>query len=125
MSRIFLLVGIGGFIGSVVRYYFSHLINLNFPSSFPLGTFIVNLSGCLLIGIIFGFSEKGNLLSPEWRFFLATGFCGGFTTFSAFSLENLFLLREGEYFYVSLYTLASVVLGVVATLLGFLFTKLI
>ena len=60
MSRIFLLVGIGGFIGSVVRYYFSHLINLNFPSSFPLGTFIVNLSGCLLIGIIFGFSEKGN-----------------------------------------------------------------
>ena len=125
MNRIFLFVGIGGFLGSVARYYSSQFMNIYFPSSFPLGTFIVNMVGCLLIGVIFGFSEKGNMLSPEWRIFLATGFCGGFTTFSTFSYENLNLLRDGEYFYVGAYVSASVVFGLLATFIGFSLTKLI
>jgi CrcB protein len=123
MNRIFYIVGIGGFIGSVVRYYSQLFVTRIYPSTLPYGTFAINVSGCFLIGIIYALSERGNVLSPEWRLFLATGFCGGFTTFSSFSYESLNLVRDGEFFYLSLYVAASVIIGFAATYFGMLLIK--
>lgn len=123
MSRIFLLVGIGGFIGSVARYYSQQFLARSIPSVLPYATLAVNILGCFLIGIIYGLSNRGNLLSPDWRIFLATGFCGGFTTFSAFSYESLSLMQDGEYLYLAIYVAASVLFGLTATFLGILLIK--
>ena len=124
MIRTLLLVGTGGFLGSISRYLVSRFVQNSIPSSFPYGTFFVNIAGCLLIGIIYGLSERSSLLTPGWRLFLAGGFCGGFTTFSTFANENLALLRDGEFFYFFLYTGLSVFLGISATFLGVLITKI-
>ena len=118
MTRLLLLIGIGGFIGSVARYLLQQFIYRFYPASFPVGTLSVNLLGCLLIGIFYALSEKGNLLSPEWRMFLTTGLCGGFTTFSTFSYESVQLLNDGEFVYVIVYATASVLFGILATIAG-------
>jgi CrcB protein len=125
MIKTLLLIGTGGFLGSISRYLASRFLQNTIPSSFPYGTFFVNITGCLLIGIIYGLSEKSSLLTPEWRLFLAVGFCGGFTTFSTFANENLALLRDGEFFYFFLYTGLSVFLGIAATFMGVLMTKIL
>jgi fluoride exporter len=124
MIKTLLFVGTGGFLGSISRYLVSRIIQNNFPSAFPYGTFFVNLTGCFLIGLIYGISEKSTLLTPGWRLFLAVGFCGGFTTFSTFANENLALLRDGEFFNFFLYTGLSVLLGITATFIGVLITKI-
>jgi fluoride exporter len=124
MIKTLLLVGTGGFLGSVSRFLASRILQDNFPSAFPFGTFLVNISGCFLIGLIYGISEKSSLLTSGWKMFLAVGFCGGFTTFSTFANENLALLRDSEFFYFSLYTGLSVILGIAATFLGVLLTKI-
>lgn len=118
-------VGVGGMLGSMLRYIFQLVLNRLYPSSFPWGTFSVNIIGCLIIGIVAGLISKGNIVSPEWRLFLASGFCGGFTTFSAFSLESVNLVQNGYYLHFSLYILASVALGLAATLGGFMFVKMV
>ena len=123
MNRVVLLIGIGSFLGGVCRYYSQQIISKFFPSPLPYGTLSVNIIGCLLIGIIYGLSERGNLLSPEWRLFLTTGFCGGFTTFSTFSYESIALIQDGEFFYLSLYIALSVILGLASTYLGMLVVK--
>ena len=114
MLKTITLVGIGGAIGSILRYLASTGIQNKFLSAFPYGTLCVNISGCFLIGIIYALAERNNI-SPEWRFFLATGICGGYTTFSTFSYESLALLRGGELFYATAYISLSVVLGILAT----------
>jgi CrcB protein len=124
MIKTILLVGTGGFLGSVSRFLASRFMQNNFPSAFPFGTFFVNISGCFLIGLIYGLSERSTLLTSGWKLFLAVGFCGGFTTFSAFANENLALLRDGEFFQFMLYTGLSVILGIVATFTGVLITKI-
>lgn len=116
MLKTITLVGIGGAIGSIMRYLASSGIQNKFLSAFPYGTLCVNISGCFLIGIIYALAERTNF-SPEWRFFLATGICGGYTTFSTFSYESLSLLRDGELFYATTYITSSVVLGILATFL--------
>jgi fluoride exporter len=116
MLKTITLVGIGGAIGSILRYLVSTGIQNKFLSAFPFGTLCVNISGCFLIGLIYAFAIRSNI-SPEWRFFLATGICGGYTTFSTFSYESLSLLRDGEILYATAYISASVVLGVLATFL--------
>ncbi len=123
MNRIFLLIGIGGFIGSVLRYYSQQLVSRFFPSTLPFGTLAVNIAGCLIIGIIYGLSERGNTLTPELRLLLATGFCGGFTTFSAFSYESIKLMSDGEWMYLALYVTISVVAGLAATFIGITITR--
>lgn len=125
MFKSLLLVGTGGFLGSVSRFLTSKYIQDNFPSAFPFGTFFVNIAGCLLIGLIYGISEKSTSFTLGWKLFLAVGFCGGFTTFSTFANENLALLRDGAFFYFFLYTILSVILGIAATFLGVLITKFI
>jgi fluoride exporter len=116
MLKTITLVGIGGAIGSMLRYLASTGIQSKFLSAFPYGTMCVNISGCFLIGIIYGLAERNNI-SPEWRLLLATGICGGYTTFSTFSYESLSLLRDGEIFYATAYIASSVVLGILATFL--------
>ena len=124
MIKTLLLIGTGGFLGSISRYLASHYMQNNFPSAFPFGTFIVNITGCLLIGLIYGASERSSLITTEWKMFLAVGFCGGFTTFSAFANENLALLRDGDFFHFMIYTGLSIFLGLTATFIGVLVTKI-
>jgi CrcB protein len=124
MWKSMLLVGTGGFVGSVTRFLTSKYIHGIMLSSFPWGTFVVNVTGCFLIGLLYGLSERGGFLSSEWRLLLTVGFCGGYTTFSTFAQENLSLLRDGEFFYFLLYTGLSVFVGLTATYLGNIITKI-
>ena len=119
-----LLVGLAGGLGSIARFLCQKYIYEWFPHPFPAGTLLVNIVGCFLIGLFSGLAEKGALISLEWRLLLTTGFCGGFTTFSAFALENINLLKTGHTGYFILYTTASIVLGILATLLGMALPKI-
>lgn len=123
MTTNIILVGIGGMLGSVLRYLASYFIQAAVPSAFPYGTFAVNVLGCLLIGIVFGVSERHEWLSSELRVFLAVGFCGGFTTFSAFAYESIILLQEKDYLTFALYSVISFVVCMLATLVGLAITR--
>ena len=123
MFRLILIVGAGGFLGTVSRFLATSLIQNHLLSTFPYGTFLVNIIGCFLIGLFYGISDRGNLLSSDLRMFLTVGFCGGFTTFSTFANENLALLRDGNFLLFALYTTLSVLLGLTATFLGNLMVK--
>ncbi len=116
MIKNLLLVGLGGSIGSMTRYAASFLIR---SKLFPYTTLSVNIIGSFIIGVVFAMSIKEAGLSNNWRLFLATGICGGFTTFSAFSLENMGLLQSGKIGMALTYIILSVVLGVTATFLGY------
>src|SRR6187399_1811916 len=119
-----LLIGTGGFIGTILRYLLSQFIQSKALSAFPYGTLGVNILGCFIIGIVFALSERTSM-HPEWRLFLATGICGGFTTFSAFTNETFGLLRDGQLWYASVYIIVSVVIGVLSTFIGYSLLKLI
>ena len=120
----FLLVGIGGFIGSVARFWVSKL-NIYFHFlSIPMGTLTVNILGSFIIGFITGISAKSELISPSLRLFLMVGICGGFTTFSSFTNENMTLIQNGQILSALLYTGLSIFLGFSAVYLGFLITNL-
>jgi CrcB protein len=123
-SKALLLIAVGGGIGSVARFLCQKYIYAANPSAFPWGTFAVNVAGCFLIGVFYALAEKGNILTPEWRLLLTTGFCGGFTTFSTFAYENIALMRAGDYLYCTLYAAGSVVLGIAGVWLGALLVKL-
>ena len=125
MIRNILLVGLGGSIGSIARYLCQKWFSENYPHPFPWGTFIVNITGCFLIGVIYAAAEKSTVLSPQTRLLLITGICGGFTTFSTFAFENMNLLRSGDIVYFFIYTVASVVLGIAGVFGGMAIMKLL
>ena len=125
MGSNILLVGLGGGIGSILRYLSQKWVNESYEHNFPLATFLVNVFGCFLIGILYALGEKGNILSPQSRLLLVTGFCGGFTTFSTFAFENMNLLRVGDNFSFLLYAVGSVVFGIAAVYIGSLLIKLL
>ncbi|HYM92750.1 MAG TPA: fluoride efflux transporter CrcB [Chitinophagaceae bacterium] len=114
MIKNILLIGLGGGVGSIARYLCQKWFAENIQHPFPWGTFVVNILGCFLIGLIYAMAEKTTLLSPQTRLLLITGLCGGFTTFSTFAFENMNMLRSGDSLYVLLYIVASVVLGIAA-----------
>ena len=114
-----LLVGLGGFVGSVARYQLGGwLLHMTAQERFPFSTFAVNVIGCLVVGVLAGLAERYELFGLGTRLFLFTGLLGGFTTFSAFGLETMYLLRRGEPWVAATYVGASVVLGIGAVWLG-------
>ncbi|MDL2243546.1 fluoride efflux transporter CrcB [Bacteroidales bacterium OttesenSCG-928-J19] len=124
MIKEILLVGLGGGVGSIFRYLTSVLVSKHCPSIFPWGTLVVNVIGCLLIGLLLGMIEKNQLLSPGLRFLLVTGFCGGYTTFSTFALENVNLFNTQHSLTAILYIAASILLGLLAVWGGLYLIKL-
>ncbi len=125
MIKNLLLIGTGGFLGSIARYLISQLnLTVSFHS-IPVGTLTVNVAGSFLIGFLTGIAEKSMILTPEWRLFLMVGLCGGFTTFSAFANENLMLIHNGQGLAVLLYTGLSIFLGFLAVYLGYVTTNLL
>ena len=125
MIKQVLIIGLGGFIGSIARYFLSKL-NLQFDfQSVPIGTLSVNVLGSFIIGFLTGISEKSEILSTEWRLFLMVGLCGGFTTFSSFTSENLMLMHNGLFFSIFLYTGMSILFGFLAVYLGYVTTNLL
>ena len=114
----FLLVFLGGGLGSALRYLVASAMN-QYSKVLPFGTFTVNILGCLLIGMILGYAQRENTLTSNQTLLLATGFCGGFTTFSAFANENLELIKNGEIFNFSVYTIGSILVGILAVFIGF------
>ena len=121
--RNLLWVGLGSFAGGALRYLIAQLTCTHgFDGSFPGGTFIVNLTGSFLLGLLFGLSARYSIFPDEIRLLLMVGFCGGFTTFSSFIQENALLLQTGQYATIALYTLTSLIGG---TVLFFLAVSLV
>ena len=119
----FLLVFLGGGVGSSCRFLISNVLNNNFKSFHYLGTFSVNVIGCILIGIVMGFLQKENNFNQNYLLLFSSGFCGGFTTFSAFANENLDLIKTGNFSLFFLYVISSVVFGIAAAYLGYFIMK--
>lgn len=119
-----LLVFIGGGFGSVLRFLVGKWLNTN-ENGIPFGTFVANVLGSLCIGLILGYAAKNNTLSQNYTLLLATGFCGGFTTFSTFAYENHVFLKSGDFTTFAFYTIASFVVGFLAVFAGMYLVKLI
>ncbi len=120
--KILFAIGSGSFIGGASRYLISLFFQQKIQGVYPWATFTVNLIGCFLIGIVFSAFEKGNM-SGDWKLFLTTGILGGFTTFSAFSMESLQMMRSGNVMLAMIYVLTSVLLGIVFSFLGYSLIK--
>lgn len=118
MIKNILLIGLGGGVGSILRYLCQKWAYQLYPHSFPWGTFAVNITGCFLIGLFWGLAFKSFVANESWKLFLMTGICGGFTTFSAFTLESVGLLKEQKTGLFFSYIIASIVLGLFATYAG-------
>lgn len=119
-----LLIAIGGAAGSVCRYLLSSAVLRAAGTLFPLGTFVVNVAGCLAFGVIAGASQGRFSLSPEVRALLLAGFLGGFTTFSSYMNESVVLVREGQFLWAMLNLAGQVVVGFVTFWLGFAIASL-
>lgn len=117
-----ILVFVGGGFGSVLRFIIGKWLN-NSETGIPYGTFAANIIGSLLIGIILGLAAKNETLSQSQTLLLATGFCGGFTTFSSFVYENHVFLKSGDFTSFALYTIVSFVVGFLAVFLGMFLVK--
>jgi CrcB protein len=122
MTKTIIYIAIGGAIGSVLRYLTTLLVNKYWINIFPLATLISNVIGCFLIGLFVGFLSKNNLSNADLKYFLITGFCGGYTTFSTFSQENLILFQTQPTTAI-LYIAISVFIGVFAVWFGLLVTN--
>lgn len=124
MIRTLLLIGIGSFAGGIARYLLTRWVQGASDSAFPFGTMVVNVTGCLVIGLLYGLFERGNLMSPDLRLLLTVGLCGGFTTFSTFVHENFTLFGNGNMLHFILYTTLSFGLGLGAAWLGHLIARI-
>ena len=118
-----LIIGLSGGAGSILRYLVQKIFQPHSTGVFPTGTFLVNIVGCFLIGLFWGWMNRSAEWSEELRLLLMTGFCGGFTTFSAFTLESIGLLKENKTGLFLFYIAGSVIIGLTATYIGIRLTK--
>lgn len=117
------VIGSGGFVGALARYGLGGLVHRQLPmTAFPYGTLVVNLLGCLLIGVLAGLADSRQLFGPEFRLFALIGVLGGFTTFSTFGYETVALLRDAEYLRAATNVGVHVILGLALVWLGYGFT---
>ncbi|MBQ0147659.1 MAG: fluoride efflux transporter CrcB [Flavobacteriaceae bacterium] len=114
-----ILVGLGGALGSILRYVVGVEIKQLVATSFPIATFIINIIGCLIIGLLYGISEKNNLGNSDLNYLLIIGFCGGFTTFSTFANENFNLIQQQNFITPLFYISSSIIIGILAVRLGY------
>jgi CrcB protein len=112
-------VALGGALGSVARYLLTSLIQTRTGSPFPLGTLVINITGSILLGFLLRYALETPVITPEMRGFLATGVCGGYTTFSAFTYETAALIEDGDWRRAGLYVGLSVILSLAGTFVGF------
>jgi CrcB protein len=118
-----LVIGIGGFVGAVARYVIALWIGQRWGRGFPLGTFVINVSGSFLIGLLMTLMAEKFTFDPRWRLLLVVGFLGAYTTFSTFEYETGALLKDGEWTYAMLNIILSVVVGFIALKLGEIIAK--
>lgn len=123
MIKQILLVGLGGGIGSILRFLSSVLTAKYYSNAFPISTFAVNIIGCFLIGLLVGALGQNVQTNQDLKFLFITGFCGGFTTFSAFAFENFTLIQNNNYWTLIAYIGLSVLTGLLAVWLGVTLTK--
>ena len=116
--RMIWYVALGGAVGSVARYLLSILLQTRSGTEFPLGTLVINISGSLLLGFLLRYALDSSAISPEVRALATTGFCGGYTTFSAFSYETVMLMDAGDWKRASMYVTMSVVGSVLGAFIG-------
>jgi len=114
----YLLIAVGGALGSIARYWVGSTIAGRMGTRFPYGTFVINLTACLIIGFSITYLGKRAGLSPAWRYLIPVGFIGAYSTFSTYEWETLSTLRSGAFALASLYALGSLILGLVAVWLG-------
>ncbi|HYE75182.1 MAG TPA: fluoride efflux transporter CrcB [Blastocatellia bacterium] len=117
MSKI-LIIALGGAVGAVVRYWLGGFVSSRWPMAFPLGTFVINVTGSFVIGVFMAFASRRPELDPHWRLLVVTGFLGAYTTFSSFEYETLLLIEAGKLVNAFAYVTLSLVIGFAAVLMG-------
>lgn len=118
MIKAMLIAGLGGFMGTCLRYLTGRLCHLWEMGGFPLGTFVVNIVGSFIIGALLGLAERNNFITPTMNVLLVTGFCGGFTTFSSFADDIFLLMQQRNWTIFAIYTSLSIILGVFFVWIG-------
>ena len=118
MIKAMLIAGLGGFMGTCLRYLTGRLCHLWELGGFPLGTFVVNIVGSFIIGALLGLAERNNFITPTMNVLLGTGFCGGFTTFSSFADDIFLLMQQRNWTIFAIYTSLSIILGVFFVWIG-------
>ena len=118
MIKAMLIAGLGGFMGTCLRYLTGRLCHLWQLGGFPLGTFVVNIVGSFIIGALLGLAERNNFITPTMNVLLVTGFCGGFTTFSSFADDIFLLMQQRNWTIFAIYTSLSIILGVFFVWIG-------
>lgn len=119
----YLIIGAGGFVGAITRYILAVWIGERWGRSFPLGTFIINVTGSFLIGLLMTLMAERFTENPQWRLLLVVGFLGAYTTFSSFEYETGALLKDGEWLFASINVIGSVIVGFIALKLGEIIAK--
>jgi CrcB protein len=122
MLKTIFFIAIGGAVGSILRFLVSQIVSKFWTGNFPLATFIVNVLGCLMIGFFVGITTKNNL-DNGLKWLLITGLCGGFTTFSTFSMENITLLQNNHFTTAFIYIISSVIISILSVWLGLFLSK--